>query len=119
SELVKWSKNDEGGSLSLTAITVQATRYQPCRSGAWALCLNTKSGFNSGFDINASQKRWASHATTKEDDGKISIGPRRGGEVGEDGKDSGVVYYGPISSTIKKVKLLSLSTCCLSVSLGQ
>lgn len=30
----------------------------------------------------------------------------------------GIVYYGPISSTIKKVKLLSLSTCCLSVSLG-
>ncbi|KAK1396372.1 hypothetical protein POM88_006235 [Heracleum sosnowskyi] len=29
-----------------------------------------------------------------------------------------IVYYGPISSTIKKVKLLSLSTCCLSVSLG-
>ncbi|KAJ6432818.1 hypothetical protein OIU84_019949 [Salix udensis] len=33
-------------------------------------------------------------------------------------KKPGVVYYGPISSTIKKVKLLSLSTCCLSVSLG-
>ncbi|CAN6710468.1 unnamed protein product [Malus baccata var. baccata] len=92
--------------------------YQPCRSAAWAASLNTKLGFNSGFEINASQKRWASRATTREDDGKISIGPRRGGEVGEDEKDSGVVYYGPISSTIKKVKLLSLSTCCLSVSLG-
>ncbi|XP_068316169.1 uncharacterized protein [Pyrus communis] len=92
--------------------------YRPCRSAAWAASLYTKLGFNSGFEINSSQKRWASHATTREDDGKISIGPRRGGEIGEDEKDSGVVYYGPISSTIKKVKLLSLSTCCLSVSLG-
>ncbi|XP_068330593.1 uncharacterized protein [Pyrus communis] len=92
--------------------------YQPCRSAAWAAGLNTKLSFQSGFEINASQKRWASHATTREDDSKISIGPRRGGQVGEDEKDSGVVYYGPISSTIKKVKLLSLSTCCLSVSLG-
>lgn len=36
----------------------------------------------------------------------------------EDDKETGVVYHGPISNTIKKVKLLSLSTCCLSVSLG-
>ncbi|KAF3779447.1 hypothetical protein EJ110_NYTH41450 [Nymphaea thermarum] len=64
-------------------------------------------------------KRWASAstATTTEDEGKISIGPKKSGSD-EDGKDVGVVYYGPISSTIKKVKLLSLSTCCLSVSLG-
>lgn len=33
-------------------------------------------------------------------------------------KDREIVYYGPVSSTIKKVKLLSLSTCCLSASLG-
>lgn len=51
--------------------------------------------------------------------GKISIGPEPGaaGE-GEGEEEPGVVYRGPISSTIKKVKLLSLSTCCLSVSLG-
>ncbi|KAJ8430770.1 LOW QUALITY PROTEIN: hypothetical protein Cgig2_017083 [Carnegiea gigantea] len=42
----------------------------------------------------------------------------QGAEVSEDDKDRVVAYYGPISSTIKKVKLLSLSTCCLSVSLG-
>lgn len=64
------------------------------------------------------QRRWASRGATAEDDNKISIGPRKSGKAGEDEKDSGIVYHGPISSTIKKVKLLSLSTCCLSVSLG-
>ncbi|XP_041002623.1 uncharacterized protein LOC121248278, partial [Juglans microcarpa x Juglans regia] len=39
-------------------------------------------------------------------------------EARQDEIDTGVVYYGPISSTIKKVNLLSLTTCCLSVSLG-
>ncbi|XP_061997813.1 uncharacterized protein LOC133715355 [Rosa rugosa] len=94
--------------------------YQPCKSGAWARGrgLNNKPSCNSGVLINAFQKRWVSQAATREDDGKISIGPRRGVETGKDEKDSGIVYYGPISSTIKKVKLLSLSTCCLSVSLG-
>ncbi|CAH8264856.1 unnamed protein product [Arabidopsis lyrata] len=63
------------------------------------------------------QRSWASFgAKTREDDDehKISIGPQEKKEE----NDGGVVYYGPISSTIKKVKLLSLSTCCLSVSLG-
>ncbi|CAM0878263.1 unnamed protein product [Alopecurus aequalis] len=69
-----------------------------------------------------SQARWASQATAvKETDpngGKISIGPKSK-EIKEDGdKEDELVYQGPISSTIKKVKLLSLSTCCLSVSLG-
>ncbi|XP_018473060.1 uncharacterized protein LOC108844323 [Raphanus sativus] len=50
-----------------------------------------------------------------DDEHKISIGPQERKQ--EDG-GGGVVYHGPISSTIKKVKLLSLSTCCLSVSLG-
>jgi hypothetical protein len=89
-----------------------------CRSGTWTHSLNSKPNFNSALQLAAAQKRWASQATAKEDDSKISIGPQRGGEAGEDEKDTGVVYYGPISSTIKKVKLLSLSTCCLSVSLG-
>ncbi|KAH6804017.1 transmembrane protein [Perilla frutescens var. frutescens] len=62
--------------------------------------------------------RWASRAAVAEDDSKISIGPRKGREDGNEEKDTEIVYYGPISSTIKKVKLLSLSTCCLSVSLG-
>ncbi|GAB4836489.1 hypothetical protein Ancab_001401 [Ancistrocladus abbreviatus] len=65
----------------------------------------------------ALQQRWASHAPGTQDDSKISIGPQKGA-ASEDEKHTGVVYYGPISSTIKKVKLLSLSTCCLSVSLG-
>ncbi|VVB02241.1 unnamed protein product [Arabis nemorensis] len=63
------------------------------------------------------QRSWASSgAKTRDDDDdhKISIGPQEKKE--ENG--GGVVYYGPISATIKKVKLLSLSTCCLSVSLG-
>ncbi|KAJ0259734.1 hypothetical protein HA466_0060430 [Hirschfeldia incana] len=68
------------------------------------------------------QRSWASsssRAKTREyddddDEHKISIGPQ---DKKED-NDGSVVYYGPISSTIKKVKLLSLSTCCLSVSLG-
>ncbi|KAL5982586.1 hypothetical protein ACLOJK_016660 [Asimina triloba] len=67
------------------------------------------------------KKRWASQAVqerNEENDSKISIGPHRTSDNLEDGKDSGIVYYGPISSTIRKVKLLSLSTCCLSVSLG-
>ncbi|KAI4351355.1 hypothetical protein L6164_005728 [Bauhinia variegata] len=68
--------------------------------------------------LATTQKRWASQASTTEEDNKISIGPRSGRQSGEDDKETGVVYYGPISSTVKKVKLLSLSTCCLSVSLG-
>jgi hypothetical protein len=77
-----------------------------------------KPSFDSTIRFAAAQKRWASQATTKEDDSKISIGPQRGREDGKDEKDTRIVYHGPISSTIKKVKLLSLSTCCLSVSLG-
>ncbi|KAF2611039.1 hypothetical protein F2Q70_00008396 [Brassica cretica] len=63
------------------------------------------------------QRSWASSGakTNDDDEHKISIGPQ---EKKEDNGGGGVVYYGPISSTIKKVKLLSLSTCCLSVSLG-
>ncbi|GAV73486.1 DUF1301 domain-containing protein [Cephalotus follicularis] len=93
---------------------------RPCRFGTWSHnSLNAKpSSGCSVIQLAASQKRWASKATATEDDNKISIGPQRGREAGEDEKDTGVVYVGPISSTIKKVKLLSLSTCCLSVSLG-
>uniref|UniRef100_A0A7C8ZUR4 Transmembrane protein 70, mitochondrial n=1 Tax=Opuntia streptacantha TaxID=393608 RepID=A0A7C8ZUR4_OPUST len=80
-------------------------------------CLSP--GVYSGSAIPvAFQKRWASHRPKTQDDSKISIGPNQGVEVGENDKDTRIAYYGPISSTIKKVKLLSLSTCCLSVSLG-
>lgn len=68
--------------------------------------------------IASVQLRWASKASTTEEENRISIGPRKGKEAGDGEKETGVVYYGPISSTIKKVKMLSLSTCCLSVSLG-
>ncbi|XP_057798973.1 uncharacterized protein LOC131014863 [Salvia miltiorrhiza] len=74
------------------------------------------------FDANPTARyahvRWASQPAVAEDDDKISIGPRKGREDGNEEKEREVVYYGPISSTIKKVKLLSLSTCCLSASLG-
>ncbi|KAE9621119.1 putative TMEM70 family protein [Lupinus albus] len=67
--------------------------------------------------FKTSQRKWASQATTTEEDNKISIGPHsRGQSEEDDDKESGIAYHGPISSTIKKVKLLSLSTCCLSVS---
>ncbi|KAF8395222.1 hypothetical protein HHK36_019164 [Tetracentron sinense] len=89
----------------------------PCKFGTWHPSP-VKPNFNSATRLAAAQKRWASQAARREDDSKISIGPQRKGESGEDEKDTGIVYYGPISSTIKKVKLLSLSTCCLSVSLG-
>ncbi|XP_009141521.1 uncharacterized protein LOC103865483 isoform X1 [Brassica rapa] len=64
------------------------------------------------------QRSWASSRAAQDgndDEHKISIGPQ---DKKQDNNDGSVVYYGPISSTIKKVKLLSLSTCCLSVSLG-
>jgi len=92
--------------------------YHPCQFGTWSHSLCAKSNFNHDTPLAATQKRWASQAKTTEDDNKISIGPRGGKEAGQDEKETGVVYYGPISSTVKKVKLLSLSTCCLSVSLG-
>lgn len=102
----------------VSVIIFLGTPGYPCKSGTRTHSLITKPNFNSSLQLAAAQKRWASQATAKEDDSKISIGPRRGGEAREDEKDTRVVYYGPISSTIKKVKLLSLSTCCLSVSLG-
>ncbi|KAL4621385.1 hypothetical protein ACB092_06G223900 [Castanea dentata] len=95
-----------------------ASGYYPRRSGTWPLCPSAKHNFASTIQAAAAQKRWSSQAINKEDDNKISIGPRRGGEGREDEKDTAIAYHGPISSTIKKVKLLSLSTCCLSVSLG-
>uniref|UniRef100_A0A1J3JKR3 Transmembrane protein 70, mitochondrial n=1 Tax=Noccaea caerulescens TaxID=107243 RepID=A0A1J3JKR3_NOCCA len=100
------------------------TGCQRSIAGTWSSSppsVNPKVRFPEVSSFN--QRNWASSfgAKTREDDDehKISIGPqekreeRDGGEAG-----GGVVYYGPISSTIKKVKLLSLSTCCLSVSLG-
>ncbi|KAK6933326.1 TMEM70/TMEM186/TMEM223 protein family [Dillenia turbinata] len=91
--------------------------YYHCRFGTLPHNGSVKSEISFAFQFVTAQRRWASRASTVEDENKISIGPRKGKEAEED-KDSGIVYHGPISSTIKKVKLLSLSTCCLSVSLG-
>ncbi|CAK7325507.1 unnamed protein product [Dovyalis caffra] len=108
-----------GGISTLHVLIVinflSALGYRTCRFSTWSHSQCAKPNFNHAALLAAPQKRWASSA---KDDNKISIGPCRGKEAGEDEKETGVVYYGPISSTIKKVKLLSLSTCCLSVSLG-
>ncbi|PIN07447.1 putative membrane protein [Handroanthus impetiginosus] len=81
--------------------------------------LNSETDCNSTTQFGPTWRRFLSRAAVSEDDNKISIGPKKsGGEEGNEEKDTGIIYYGPISSTIKKVKLLSLSTCCLSVSLG-
>ncbi|GMJ14422.1 hypothetical protein like AT2G35790 [Hibiscus trionum] len=88
----------------------------PCRFATRSVTQYARPNLNSAGTIFSVQKRWASQAKTTEGDNKISIGPQKGREDDEDEKDAGVVYYGPISSTIKKVKMLSLSTCCLSVS---
>lgn len=100
-------------SLSFSGSGSQLCRYRAI-SNAW----NPNPIFNSSFHHSPAQLRWFSQATATEDDSRITIGPRKGLDSREDEKEDGFVYYGPISSTIKKVKLLSLSTCCLSVSLG-
>ncbi|KAL5733441.1 hypothetical protein ACOSQ2_033133 [Xanthoceras sorbifolium] len=92
--------------------------YHLCRFGTRSPTQHVGSNLYSVNQLAAVQKRWASQNSAAADDNKISIGPRRGRDAEEDEKDTGIVYHGPISSTIKKVKLLSLSTCCLSVSLG-
>ncbi|KAK9048826.1 hypothetical protein SSX86_032207 [Deinandra increscens subsp. villosa] len=96
------------------------TGFYPHRLGR---CLAQKSqsttpDFQPAKHLSFVQRRWGSQSAVAEDSSKITIGPPKGLDSGKDDKDSGVVYHGPISNTIKKVKLLSLSTCCLSVSLG-
>jgi hypothetical protein len=102
--------------LSRTAIS----GYSALRAQTSPLFPATKPNPSSSILLAFSQKRWASNSTaaSPQEDAKISIGPQKRGDDKEDENDPGVAYYGPISSTIKKVKLLSLSTCCLSVSFG-
>lgn len=95
-----------------------AVGYNLCKFGARSPTRFVRPNLYPINQLAAVQRRWASQNSAAEDDSKISIGPRQGGDAAEDKDDTGVVYHGPISSTIKKVKLLSLSTCCLSVSLG-
>jgi len=93
--------------------------YNPCKFGTRSHSPSINNVLNSSAQFPVAQKRWASQSSAAEDDNKFGIAPRRGGEPKDNDKDTtGVVYYGPISNTLKHVKLLSLSTCCLSVSLG-
>ncbi|CAH1443755.1 unnamed protein product [Lactuca virosa] len=96
------------------------TGFHPHRLATWQIqkSQTTTPHFNPMNHLPFTQTRFASQSTTIEDNNKITIGPQKGIESEKQEKDSGLIYYGPISSTIKKVKLLSLSTCCLSVSLG-
>ncbi|XP_047966132.1 uncharacterized protein LOC125210632 [Salvia hispanica] len=84
----------------------------------WSRASGAKFDYSPTTRYTSAHVRWASQAAVAEDESKISIGPRKGREDGNEEKGREVVYNGPISGTIKKVKLLSLSTCCLSVSLG-
>ncbi|CAF1700082.1 unnamed protein product [Brassica oleracea var. botrytis] len=100
----------------LSSSTFNNTGYGRSIAGTWSpSSVIPKVRFPEVSSFN--QRSWASSGakTNDDDEHKISIGPQ---EKKEDNGGGGVVYYGPISSTIKKVKLLSLSTCCLSVSLG-
>lgn len=78
--------------------------------------LSFQSGSSKFVWIPSAHTRLFSQASANAvnpNENKITIGPPKSDE-----KDDNVVYYGPISDIIRKVKLLSLSTCCLSVSLG-
>ncbi|KAJ0978218.1 hypothetical protein J5N97_013692 [Dioscorea zingiberensis] len=114
---------------SVAAETSSRLGFHPSRYGTWNQYSPSRAFFRNELTSlystmqGSTQKRWASRAAAAAasrsavDDNKISIGPKKG-KLEKDGKGTEVVYEGPISSTIKKVKLLSLSTCCLSVSLG-
>ncbi|KAK2652415.1 hypothetical protein Ddye_012271 [Dipteronia dyeriana] len=62
------------------------------------------SGFDYELVLAGIQKMRVSQKSTATDDNKISIWPRREGHAMEDENDTSIVYYGPISSTINKVK---------------
>ncbi|CAM8947615.1 unnamed protein product [Rhodiola kirilowii] len=79
--------------------------------GTYANTPQVNTSFISNTKLLIFQKRCASHASHTEDDGKRSIGPRKDAERNE-GERRKHEWF------IKKVKMLSLSTCCLSVSLG-
>ncbi|CAI8593946.1 unnamed protein product [Vicia faba] len=62
---------------------------------------NAKPTFKTSFQLGTSQVRWLSKVAPTEED-KISIGPASGRQSEEGDKETGIFYYGPISSTIKK-----------------
>ncbi|KAL8508679.1 hypothetical protein ACS0TY_019070 [Phlomoides rotata] len=86
-------------------------------AGPWAPTLYSRNNANSTIRYSPAQIRFLSHPATINENEDINIGHKKGGE-GNHEKNTEIVYYGPISSTIKKVKLLSLSTFFLSSSLG-
>ncbi|CAH8289159.1 unnamed protein product [Eruca vesicaria subsp. sativa] len=106
-------------SRRLSSSTFNSTGYRRSIAGTWPSPSSsvipkvrfpeTSSLYQRSFASSGAKTR---ENDNDDDEHKISIGPK------EKKEEDGVVYYGPISSTIKKVKLLSLSTCCLSVSLG-
>ncbi|KAL2555515.1 hypothetical protein Fot_00254 [Forsythia ovata] len=83
--------------------------YHLARGAPWPQAPSAEIHTNFPKQFAGVEKRWLSQSTLAENDQKISIGPQKGGVKGKWRKGH---------RTIKKVKLLSLSTCCLSVSLG-
>ncbi len=62
------------------------------------------------------QQRWASGGTSKEKGWKLKQRPFSSVEKAvKDKKPVDVVYEGAMADTLRRVKLLSLTTCCLSV----
>ncbi|XP_075513546.1 uncharacterized protein LOC142548848 [Primulina tabacum] len=98
---------------SQTRSLTSVARFSPCPQ-----TIGSKIDTNPVLKFTQVYKRMSSRSSTSEDANKISIGPQNRKEEENKEMGTGVVYCGPISNTIKKVKLLSLSTCCLSVSLG-
>ncbi|KAK3015696.1 hypothetical protein RJ639_006185 [Escallonia herrerae] len=88
---------------------------RPCSFGIWSRCSpGERTPLHSATQLATVQRRWMSQSTRAQDDSKISIGPHKGGKLGMMKKTLELF----ITVQFQKVKLLSLSTCCLSVSLG-
>lgn len=103
-------------------LMMEAADVQPTRHGLWNHYVTSNTSpmrlnFSCTMSTSAQKRVTQAAAVRSAEDNKITIGPKSS-ELEKDGKETGIMYQGPISSTIKKVKLLSLSTCCLSVSLG-
>lgn len=94
------------------------TGQRLCRSLASPQTWSCRPSLTSATQLSAGHRRWLSQSTAAEEESKISDAPRSGGQTGQEEKADIVVYHGPVSTTIRKVKLLSLSSCFFSVMLG-
>ncbi|KAF8027512.1 hypothetical protein BT93_E0419 [Corymbia citriodora subsp. variegata] len=94
------------------------TGQRLCRSLASPRTWSCRPSLTSATQLSAGYRRWLSQSTAAEEESKISGAPRSGGQTEEDEKVDIVIYHGPVSTTIRKVKLLSLSSCFFSVMLG-